>query len=225
LHYAVADAAQAEKILLALKCMENDPPRRRWVWLHVGEAGELAFFKSPPSFMEPIVLGEFRWKGGGELVLNTRSIERALAAVEFFDQRLPLDVARLAYITIVTRLFSAEEMLSIEDLHEFFERTPTQELNPEAFIEKIYNAKAAKKGFFPNARAFIEIVEEIARQKPPEMEKIPTDLYGEEGGGLGHLSYQLRIRQTVAYRHWQGNTDYTALDAVRELMREADMTS
>lgn len=216
LHYAVVDPSQAEQILLNLNCMENDPPRKRWVWLYTQEAAHLSFPKPSPSHDEPVVIGEFCWKGPQELVLNTRSIERALAAVEFFDQHLSRAVARLTHVTVIAHLFSVADMLQVRSLHALFEQTPLTEVNPEILVDKLLTAKAHSSNAGQQERALAQIIDELAQRPHPQMEKFPAYYYDE---GIDQLALQLRTQQTVAVQHWQGNTTYTTRDAIRDMLQ------
>src|SRR5206468_10951697 len=82
-------------------------PRR--VWLYDHEEG-LRFKRSYAEFPEhlrPIVLGSFYLRGKDELLLDLRSCERALLAIEFFDKYIPRSAARVTAAEVVNKLFPA----------------------------------------------------------------------------------------------------------------------
>ena len=218
LHYAIADPSQAERILLNLECMDTDPPRQRWVWLYTQEAAHLAFQKHPTPQDGPVVIGEFCWNGPEELVLNARSIERALAAVEFFDQCLPRTVAQLAHVTLINRLFSVADTLQIHSLHALFEDTPLTEVDPDALVEKLLTAKEHSQNAHQQESAIAQIIEELGQRPEPEMEKFPAYYYDE---GIDSLRLQLRTQQAVAVQHWHGNTAYTKHDAIQDMLQQS----
>ncbi len=218
LHYAVSNQIQTEQTLLKLGCIESDPPRKRWVWLYTQEAAHIAFQKHPGSHDEPIVIGEFCWNGPEELVLNARSIERALAAVEFFDQYLPRVMAQLTHVTVINRLFSVAEMLQISSMHTLFEQTPLTEVDPDTLVEQLLSATAHSQNAHQKEGAIAKIIDELTSRPNPEMEKFPTYYYEE---GIDQLHLQLRTQQTVAVQHWQGNTAYTTHDAIRDMLHQS----
>jgi hypothetical protein len=211
LHYAVSDPAQTERTLLKLKCMDRDPKRRRLVWLYIKEAAGLSFPHAPVS--GPVVIGEFFRNGPGEIVLNVRSIERALAAVEFFDRYLPRTVAALTHVTVINRLFRFAETKEVTSLHALFENSPLTELHPEDLEAKLAGVKEQTQNAAARSAAMLRIFQELTQQPEPEMEKFPSHYYED---GIESLRLKLLTAQRVAQQHWQGNTGYTSFNAIAD---------
>ena len=211
LHYAVSDPAQTERTLLKLKCMDRDPKRGRLVWLYIKEAARLSFPQAPVS--GPIVIGEFYRNGPGEIVLNVRSIERALAAVEFFDHHLPRTLAALSHLTVINRLFSIAEIQNMTTMRSLFEKIPLTELHPEELEAKLAAVQAQTQDAVARSAAMLRIFEELTQQPEPEMEKFPSHYYED---GIEPLRLKLFTAQRVALQHWQGNTGYTSFDAIAD---------
>ena len=198
--------------------MDYDSELRRWVWLYSAEAAELQF-KNQPDTEVPIVIGEFVLKGSNEAVLNVRSVERAIKAIPFFDRYIARDVAEVTHITIINKLFSVEEVLSIERLDQLFERSDITVRKPEAIMGKLLEIKAGTDNKLERLAAFGQFVTELASEPEPEIEKFPAYYYED---GIESLNLALRQRQFVALEHWKGNTNYTAMDAIREFVTKIE---
>lgn len=165
------------------------------------------------------MLGEFLLKGCNEAVLNVRFVERAIKAAPFFDRYIERDVAKVTYITIINKLFSVEEVLSIERLDQLFERSDITVRRPEEITEKLLEIKAGAENELERLAAFGQFVTELASELEPEIEKFPAHYYED---GIESLNLTLRQRQFVALEHWKGNTNYTAMDAIREFVTKIE---
>src|SRR3954447_22471429 len=81
-----------------LPWLDNDPTRKRWVWLYAHEAKRLRFQRSYARFpkeLHPIVIGAFFLRTKEALLLDLRSCERAILAIPFFDTHLPRRLVEL----------------------------------------------------------------------------------------------------------------------------------
>jgi len=220
LHYTVADPDETERTLLKLDCMESDPTRKRWVWMYTKEASSLPLRKAPVN--DSVVIGEFFWNGDTELVLNVRSIERALAAVEFFDRHLSRTLAKLTHVTVINRLFSVADINNNPSLQALFEQTPLIELDPDALAAKILTAKEQSQNVHQQRAAAAQIFEELIQRREPEMEKFPVHYYED---GIASLRLKLYTSQAVAVQHWKGNLKYTSYDAIQDMMNKANLAN
>ncbi|MCI0525363.1 MAG: hypothetical protein L0Y75_08890 [Acidobacteria bacterium] len=201
LHYDLFNQKEMLRIFKKLGCIDFDPARRRWAWVYAREASSLKFKRSYndlPKEARRIVLGSFFITSETKMHLDLRSVERALAAVEFFDQRVPRVVAKLRYLCIVNRLFSDPKELP-EDFDFFFDREEARHFDPAA-------AQAA----------MIEDVLKGVKRQTPEMECVPTNYYED---GISQMKLVLFARQTVASKHFLGETEYSFEDYVRELVK------
>jgi hypothetical protein len=214
LHYRVADTGRLENAFARLRCMDYDSKLTRWVWLYFAEAAELQFKKRPDTDA-PIVIGEFLLKGSNEAVLNVRSVERAIKAILFFDRYIARHVVKLTHITIINKLFSVEEIASIERLDQLFERTDTTVRRPEEITEKLREIKAGAENELERLAGLNQLLTELASEPEPEIEKFPAHYYED---GIESLDLALRQRQFVALEHWKGNKNYTTMDIIQELI-------
>ncbi|MCP4395748.1 MAG: hypothetical protein GY801_00345 [bacterium] len=216
LHYAVSDPLQVKRTLLNLGCMDADPAQQRWVWLYTQEASRIPLQKAPET--DPIVIGEFLLNGNEEVVLNVRSVERALAAVEFFDRHLPRSFAKLTHVTIINHLFSIADSMNISSLQALFEQKPLTEHDPDAMVARLLEMKEKSLNAHQQESAMAHFIEELTQQPEPEMEKFPAQYYED---GMASLRLKLRTQQAVAVKHWQGNTTYTSYNVIQDILRQS----
>lgn len=219
IYYRVTDINQLVAHFSRLRCMEYDAPRERWVWLYAGEARKLKF-QNKADEDNPVVLGEFIRKEDNEVVLNLRSIERAIEAIVFFDRYVPRNVAQVTYVTIINKLFSLEEAFSITRLDHLFERENITVRDPNAITQELLEIKASIAEERQRQQAMSNYLDRLTKQPEPEIEKFPTNYYTE---GIESLRFTLNLRQIVAFQHWQGNLAYTAMDAIRDMMGHSSM--
>ena len=211
-HYDVLDTEQLQTRLSKLHCMEYVDHQDRWVWLYTKEAKRLKF-KQNPRTDAPVVLGEFLLKGEDKGVLNLRSFERATEAIVFFDKHIRRSILQATAVTVVNRLFRAEEVTSIPSLDQLFEKAEVEEQDPEGFLRTVVGSVSGINKVI-NRFELLDKHFGDATQKPmPEMERFPIHYYED---GIGPLTTSLTIRQIIAMEHWKGNTDYTWADYIRD---------
>ena len=58
------------------------------------------------------------------------------------------------------------------------------------------------------------MMEQQSKKPLPDVEKFPVHFYDD---GITSLENALRLRQIVAFEHWQGHTDYTLGDIIRKV--------
>jgi hypothetical protein len=192
--------------------MEYVPSQHRWVWLYTKEARKLKFRQNPKTDA-PIVLGEFLFKEPGQGVLNLRSFERATQAIVFFDRHIARSILRATALTLINRLFHAEEVVSLPSLDQLFEEAEVRELDPDAFLRTAKELVAGIDDIQERFALLDKHFEEGAQTPMPEAEQLPLHFYED---GIDPLRTQLTIRQVIAMEHWKGNTDYTWADYVRD---------
>jgi hypothetical protein len=201
LHYNLFNKKELLRIFNKLGCIDFDPSRSRWAWVYAREASSLKFKRSHnnlPKEAQQVVLGSFFITSETRMHLDVRSVERTLAAVEFFDKRISRAVAKLSYLCILNRLFSDPKEFS-ENFDVVFDTEEARNFDP---------AEAQK--------AMIEDALKGIKRQMQEVDCLPTNYYEE---GLSQMEFMLFARQTVAFKHFVGDTDYSLEDYVRDLMR------
>jgi len=216
LYYQVFDQAAVLKVLAKLRCLDEDRDQERWVWLYDGKAKKLKFhtsYSAIPRKMRPIVLGAFRFTSAEDLSLDVRSWERATQAVVFFDRYLKRSIARVTHAAIVNRLF-AYTTGGLPELEGFFAPEKVTKIDGEAMLLRA--AESLKTIQDPGQRMAMAfaMMEQQAKEPLPDVEKFPVHFYED---GITSLENALRLRQIVAFEHWQGHTEYTLDDIIRKV--------
>lgn len=101
-----------EKIFSVMRCMDTDDKGKRWVWLYTAEAERLVFensYAEIPESLRPIIIGSFFQKPDNILVLDLRSVDRALKAITFFDKYIPRKHAKVLHMSILNRFSEIHE--------------------------------------------------------------------------------------------------------------------
>lgn len=214
-----------EKILMTklerLKCVRYDQPSQRWVWLYSKEAESIQLptaATAVPREYRPVVLGRFEFQGD-LMFLDLHSVERALAALKFFDDKIPRRAAEVTNLRIVNKLFEAEaddadEMAVHPGLGRFFDDDSRVKIIGENDLEEQINAIKAKYEDEADQLEAVNIFLEQESRKPfAEIEQVPLYFYEE---GIMRAEMMLKMRQIVAFEHWKGNTSYSQADIVQQ---------
>jgi hypothetical protein len=206
-YYRIRDKESIKRVFSKLKCIDFDAARDRYVWLYQKEAKKLTFkkpYSSIPSKYRPIVIGSFFTKKHNEMYLETRSIERAIKGIVFFNRHIKTCMAKIEDIGIVNKLFSLEE--NTMDFADFFDREVI--IDPEEKLNKLeVNVNRGK--------TLDSILNEIEKEFLPEAERFPSHFYED---GIDWLKIALQSRQYVAMQHWRGNKSYTLKDYISEVV-------
>ena len=67
----------------------------------------IRYYSKIPKDAKPIVMGDFFWRWDQELLLEVRSFDRAIKAIEFFEKRINLRAAHATKLRVVNRFFAA----------------------------------------------------------------------------------------------------------------------
>jgi hypothetical protein len=218
LHYEVGDVEHLRAIFASLRCLKYDARQTRWVWLYTEEARTLSF--KDPRAADNVVLGEWVFKGKTEVVLNLRSFERATNALVFFDQHIPRTVARVTALTVSNRLLSTAEAASLGLLDQYFDRAKVVVKDPASLLRTLEDVASSIPDVHERLAVVAQYMEDKAKQPVPAMERFPLD-YDDEG--IQAVKALLAPHQVLAMHHWQGHTDYTRHDLVRDMLRQGDI--
>jgi len=217
IYYDLRDKGKLQRIFSKLRCMDYDKNLDRWVWLYQGEAKKLKFNKpydKIPRHQRPIVLGSFFSKDDGSMYLNTNSFVRARRAVVFFDKHIPRSVASLADMVVVNKIFGFQG--GTPPKHEdYFDKEPLDLEPHEKILEDLIKEAETIKDPTEKMLFGLAKLEEKARRPFPEIESIPVESYYEDG--IAGIRLALISREIIAMKHWQGETDYTMNDFMREI--------
>jgi hypothetical protein len=214
LYYEVSDQAAVLQTFTKLRCLDDDQDNHRWVWLYQGEAKKLKFHKSYstiPRQMRPIILGAFRFPSAQDMTLDVRSWERATHAVVFLDRYLKRSIARVTHAAIVNRLFpyTSDGLPVLEDL---FAQVTT--IEGEAILRSMAASLQSIQDPAQRRDMAFTLMEQQSHERLPEVEKLPVHFYTD---GILSLENTLRLRQIVAFEHWQGHTACTLGEVIQKV--------
>ncbi len=200
------------KIFLKLGCMNFDRRYNQWTWLYCDEAKKLKFkypYSSIPREKQPLILGKFSFKTRDELVLSVNSFERVAEAIVFFDNYIRRKFAKALEVEIINKLLDASAIDNPLDTDVLFDKYgPPHKIDPEAIMKEEDMTIAQL------------LYQELSKKSLPIVERIPTNYYE---SGISQLQGSLNLRQIVAFRHWNGETDITVHDIIEEAVRSGKL--
>lgn len=217
LHYKVFDKDKISRELSKLKCIEFDDQKKELIWLYDYEAKDIKLNKpygSIPMQYRPIIIGRLRFREEKHLIVDVRSNERAIEAIQFFDKYISREVAKVEYVDIVNRLFGASEGVAdsfdiyfdIEDI-----KLP---MDPDELIERLKPLMSQTDDVKEKGKIFNSYMKEQFNKPYSGAERLPVLFYEE---GISSLQTSLRMRQIVASKHWFGDKNYTFYDLTTEI--------
>ena len=195
IYYQVIKPKTVLGVFKKLRCVYFEQPLKRWRWTYEHEAKKLRFERSYakiPKEVKPIVMGEFFWRGDQELLLEVRSFDRAIKAIEFFEKRINSRAGQATKLRVVNRFFAAGE----HNVEQLWEPESVQEDSPKAWFEYL---------------------EAKFKEKIPEIEEIPLDFYRESALGLSGLKMALTLRRIEASQHFAGNESFSQYDLIEQM--------
>ena len=216
LYYQVFDQAAVLIAFTKLRCLDDDQDNHRWVWLYHGEAKKLKFhtsYAAIPRKMRPIVLGSFRFTSAQDMTLDVRSWERATQAVVFFDRYLKRSIAHVTHAAIVNRLFryTTDGLPALEGV---FAPEQVTELHGEEMLLRMAASLQTIQDPGQRMDMAFALMEKQSQERLPDVEKFPVHFYTD---GITSLENALRLRQIVAFEHWQGHTQCTLGEVIQKV--------
>ena len=223
IYYQVVNPKTVLGVFNKLRCVYFEPVLKRWRWLYEHEAKKLRFERSYskiPKEVKPIVMGDFYWRGDQELLLEVRSFDRAIKAIEFFEKRINPRAAHATKLRVVNRFFAAEEP-NYEQLLEppydhFFDGDEVDLPEPLKLLEEAQEVSESQSA----QEAQLKYLEAKFKEKTPEIEEIPLDFYRETGLGWNGLEMALTLRRIEASQHFEGNESFSQYDLI-EMMTDS----
>lgn len=213
IYYEALKIMKILKVFNNLKCMDFDEARPRWVWLYTGEAAHLGFRKPAVNPKHPVVLGSFIRFYDDLIYLDVNSMERALAAITFFDKHLPRAAARLWYVSLINRVFSHKEAQQF-DANQYFDARMEFVDPAEQLTEQLETLSAAAPDDDERMARLQRFFSEREAAPLAEVEHFAIRYYDE---GVTPLQLIMNTRQRVALEHWKGHEDYTRADYLAEI--------
>lgn len=219
LYWSVKSKPAVTKALASLRCIDEDKRAKCWVWLYDDEAASLTFGMPRERLspeVHPIVIGRFRLPDAKQLVLEVRSVERAIEAAKFFAPRLGSN-AVLSRLRIINRWFELSEAgPGLERLDKLLDANVTR-IDPKDAEEALDQAMAGAVTEAEKKRAYDAYAAERRKRDVPLVEDFPL-APEEETPEFRDLTMTLHLRTLRAREHWLGNTGTTLADVIYRLV-------
>ena len=212
LYYTIHNKSALQVAFKKLRCMDYDPRGVRWTWLYDGEAKKLDFkvpYSDIPVEKRPIILGSFYSRIDGVMYLDVCSIERAVIAIQFFNKNVRRSVAEVSFCAIYNKLLTSMDDHPGYCFDDLFACVKTSEI--QARVDKKFEQLivALQTG---------QVQEALDGDRNFELvEAFPT-LYYEDG--IEQFEMTLQMRQAVAIKHWEGETDYRLIDLINQGVKD-----
>jgi hypothetical protein len=149
-------------------------------------------------------------------VLNLRSFERALHAIDFFDQHIPRTVAHVTAVTVSNRLLSVAEAAALGSLDQYFERADVVVKDPASLLHDVEDIVSRTPDLHERFVLLDRYITDRAKAPVPAMERIPLS---DDEEGIRSVEALLAPHQVIAMHHWRGNTNYTRHDLMQDMRR------
>jgi hypothetical protein len=222
IYYQVSNPKTVIGAFKKLRCMQFEPRLNdAWRWLYDEETRKLKFevsYNKIPKEYRPIVLGDFYFRENQEMILDVRSFDRAIKAIEFFDKRLNRRAAEVTKIRVVNKYFDGNAQLDQSYLQPpfdlFFDREDIAIPDPQELEQQLMQIKETVDDQESQIQAFNALMEEKSKEPLPEVEEIPVHFYED---GIGPLQMALTMRSIEAMQHWQGNTAFRQYDLIQQM--------
>lgn len=221
LSYAIPDRSFVTARLRGLECLVEAPAERCWRWLYNGEAAALqigAGREAVSMERRPAVLGHIRFPMKGGMVIQTDSIDRAVAAAQFFAPHLSPEVVAIR-CRVVNRCFAADEGQP-EKLMKTLDQEVTV-INPREAEQGLARSLMGVRTMEDAERAAAASLQRrlASKEDVPMVEDFPL-APEEETPDFRHLATMLGFRLARALEHWRGNTDLTLIAIITRSVEE-----
>ncbi len=215
-YYQVSNQKTVIGAFQKLRCMDFDRERNRWVWLYEHEAAKKLRFTKPynqiPKQFRPVIIGYFTFRGEEQMLLDLRSLERVIKAIDFFAKRINHRVAKATHVRVVNRYFSSQEMPQGNLVGEvppsldiFFDLQEVETARTSSIMAKVQQLSAESQDLVQDGSELESYLNELVNTPFPEIEEIPIT-YSDDG--IGTLAVDLFVRQLMASRSGSVTKEY-----------------
>ncbi len=217
INYTLFSKSELLNVLSALKCINRDDEKDRWVWLFDNEAKNIKLPKSYediPKGRDAIVIGAFFMPTNESLFLNINSWERLIQAIIFFEKYIPRSVAEIINIEIVNKVFYGDEYhLNMHEQY-FGAKIKPASINVDDFLNDAKTLRNSMDDPEEFVSEGLEIINSWLQKPLPLIEQLPPTFYSD---GIKSLEGALALRNIIATKHFSGDKDYSPFDLINEL--------
>ena len=224
LYYKVSSKESVLNIFRKLQCVKFHSPSDRWYWFYSEEAKKIRFEKSYNKIAKEngnASLGYFIFLNDQIMILEVRSFQRVMVAINFFKTRLNWRIAEPIKLRLVNKLFSCsleEKPQPPNSFSDFFDQDSNNIVthNPEDLAKEIELISSRYTTEVEKNEAITSYMENKSKQPLSEIEEITVNIHDH---GLSILEMALKMRQIEAWEHWQGNQHFTQYDLIKKILK------
>jgi len=165
-----------------------------------------------PKQFRPVIIGYFTFRGEEQMLLDLRSLERVIKAIDFFAKRINHRVAKATHVRVVNRYFSSQEMPQGNLVGEvppsldiFFDLQEVETARTSSIMAKVQQLSAESQDLVQDGSELESYLNELVNTPFPEIEEIPIT-YSDDG--IGTLAVDLFVRQLMASRSGSVTKEY-----------------
>lgn len=202
-----------------MKCMAYDDDKQRWAWHYDYEAKKLPFTthrKDLPKNIGSIVLGSFYLPNAERMYLDVNSFDRAIAAIQFFDQHLSRENASLSHIQIVNKCFQITQGMLAPAHNSFFDPLFSNEPDEDEVIKELIGDTSLDRE--EKLLRFQQRTQDNLRKPLQPIESLPIHFYTD---GIEGLQGGLKMRHIIAMKNWAGDEKFTFIDIFQQTFPES----
>jgi hypothetical protein len=221
LYYTIPSKPVVTQILGGLRCTVQEPAGRTWQWLYQNEAAAITFgipYAEVPAEVQPVIIGRFKFPEPKRMVVEVRSIQRAIEAAKFFGPILGERVV-LRRTRVINRWLNGDEATGGLDRLDRHLDANVVVIDPEKTAADL-DRLMAKFDTKRERRAAWEAYHEARRHEHvPLVEDFPL-APEEETPEFRDLNMTLMFRAIHAWEHWRGNKDLTLSDVIHKTIED-----
>ena len=213
LYYRISSKSGVRVALNKLRCVDFEPAKNYWVWVYDNEARKLDFKTSYAALHpddKPLILGIFKLISDDQLCLDVGSVERAIAAIQFFDRAINKIVADIEYAAIYNKMPRNRHEYPGIQFDALFAGIDTDTFDHKSDQRHSNLVDALRSG---------NILDVLNDEGFDVIEGFRVDL---GDGGIKHLYFQLMINQVVAIQRLNGDKDLKLSDFVASILELAE---
>lgn len=238
-YYKIHNTRLLRKALRKLKCIQFTEEDDNWFTIfYCKEAKKLnlaSHYQSVPKEFYPVPVANCNIKTDSTLYVDTNSLRRAVVLIDFLVKNIPcnlIEIIAFANMNKASTIKEGDEFkgFSSEDYNNVFDNLVCNE--DRELYDKIialglfgYITREQEVNFKSKVpELFASIVEQEEGENYPDAEKMSIK-YNRAGHHqlMNMLTLRATMKENIAHAHFEGNKNYTSLDAMLEIMDRMDL--
>ncbi len=212
LYYSIKNFAALIKKLDKLKCVKYMDENTFHINYHkeAKNFGLEVAHKDVPKELFPIIFGDGRFRNQKtELTIDLRSYDRAVNMIEFIDKKISRKILYLNDIATYNEVMS-DPKLTFDEVFSQIDSNPNDEVL--AHLDELKSNQSLSDEE-RSAKSFEFFMQQMRAN--PLVTKKPVHFYKD---GIKRIKTSLNMQKLIAQQHAEGNTDYTALDLIEQVV-------